>query len=334
MTLPAQAIRRELFVIGSFVEAHCWSVARAPGNDESVQANAYVRECAGKGLAVALGAHRVGAAVNVLIAAGYDAAGDALVALLKREGLSTAHVHRLGPHSGQGCGLISAQGDSTVTVFPGANLFLGAQELQHAAVDLQQAAVVYAQLEAPIPTVRAALEMGAAAGALIVLNPSPWPADVRLSQPGEWAALLSASRVLVVNRAEAAAWLSALEEGLALDRAKADLQALPTEVLSTLWRNWPAGEWLIVTLGAQGCLAYGRGGALHRLAGHAVAGCHPIGAGDAFSAGLCAALVEGKPMEEALRWANACGALAASGEGILAALPQRGDVAALLAEAG
>ena len=101
-----------LFVVGSFVEAHCWTVATRPRPDESQLAHGYVRECAGKGLAVAVGAHRLGAAVDLLVAAGADAAGDALVDLLKREGLSTALVQRLGAVSGHGCGLIAAEGEA------------------------------------------------------------------------------------------------------------------------------------------------------------------------------------------------------------------------------
>ena len=316
-----------LFVVGSFVEAHCWFVAQRPGNDESQHANTYVRECAGKGLAVALGAHRLGATVDLLVAAGHDAAGDALLDLLQREGLGTAHVHRLGTHSGQGCGLISAQGETSVTVFAGANALLTEQELRPAMADLRQAAVVYAQLEAPLPTARAALQAGLAAGAVTVLNPSPWPALGHAARPAEWAASLAATRVLVLNRTEALAWLGELGQ----DVAGHDLGAISAPALAAIWREWAGGEWLVITLGAQGCVAYGQDGAMHRVPGNALACSQPVGAGDAFSAGLCAALVAGAPMGLALRTANACGALAASREGILTALPFQHEVQALLA---
>ena len=45
MSQSFDLVRSKLFVIGSFVEAHCWLVARAPSNDESQHATAYVREC-------------------------------------------------------------------------------------------------------------------------------------------------------------------------------------------------------------------------------------------------------------------------------------------------
>ena len=324
MLLPESASARRLFVVGSFVEAHCWLVARSPGADESQHASAYVRESAGKGLAVALGAHRLGAAVDLLVAAGVDAAGDALLALLRREGLGTDHVHRLGPHSGQGCGLVDAQGGSTVSVFAGANALLSEHELRLADPALQQAALVYAQLEAPMPVVRSALARARRVGAVTVLNPSPWPthADWR----ADWAALLTMAQVLVVNRAEARSALAALE-GLGRDGAP---DALPDASLQAIWRQWPNGRWLIITLGEQGCVAYGSDGAALRVPGRAVTAQQPIGVGDAFSAGLCAALMEGLPMADALRTATVCGALAAGRDGILEALPRRDEVLSLL----
>ena len=323
MVPPSGTAQRRLFVIGSFVEAHCWFVAHAPGADESQHAIKYERECAGKGLAVALGAHRLGAAVDLLVAAGTDAAGDALIDLLRREGLSAAHVRRLGAQSGQGCGLISACGEPAVSVFAGANALLGARDLNEAQVALRHAAVVYAQLEAPIGTVRVALERAHAAGAQTVLNPSPWPAHADMQADGS--ALLRATRVLVVNRAEATNALNVLGGG----PPASALDELQDDELESIWHRWPAGRWLIITLGAHGCVAYGSSGAAHRLPGHAVTARQPIGAGDAFSAGLCAALAQGRTMDHALRAANACGALAASRKGILDALPWRDEVRSL-----
>jgi ribokinase len=308
------APRRRLFVIGSFVEAHCWFVPHRPGSDESQQASAYVRECAGKGLAVALGAHRLGAAVDLLLAVGHDAAGDALLQLLAQERLGAAYVHRLGPHSGQGCGLIDAQGDPAIAVYPGANALLGERELLHARPCVEHAAVAYAQLEVPPPLAAQALRQTRAAGAVTVLNPSPWPGGVAC------AGLLDAASILVVNRGEAQCLLRSFGLAGAPDAAPP----------SSLWRQWPGGQWLVITLGAQGCVAHARGGALLRLPGYLVRAEQPVGAGDAFSAGLCAALAHGQPMAQALTMANACGALAASRGGILSTLPCMAEVQTLL----
>jgi 2-dehydro-3-deoxygluconokinase len=57
----------------------------------------------------------------------------------------------------------------------------------------------------------------------------------------------------------------------------------------------------------------------------------PVGAGDAFAAGYIAATLEGKPLEEALRAANACGAAALTVVGDMGGLPDRQELDRLLA---
>lgn len=306
-----------LFVVGSFVEAHCWHVRCRPDSDESQSALAYERERAGKGLAVALGAHRLGAAVDLLLAVGHDDAGDRLLQILEQEGLDTSHVHRLGLRSGQGCGLIDAQGDPAIVVYPGANALLGLRELQHAQSCLVRAAVVYAQLEVPPSLAAHALRQARSAGAVTVLNPSPWPAD------GNFVDVFAAACVGVLNRSEAASLL----RGLGLIGQPELLDAV---VLQAVWSHWQVGQWLVITLGANGCVAYARSGVVLRVPGIPVQVEQPVGAGDAFSAGLCALLAQGQPMAQALTFANACGALAASRSGILTSLPQPQEVRAFL----
>ena len=54
-------------------------------------------------------------------------------------------------------------------------------------------------------------------------------------------------------------------------------------------------------------------------------------AGDAFTAGLAVTRAEGKPFAEAVRLANAAGALCCRGLGAQPSLPTRGEVEGLLA---
>jgi 2-dehydro-3-deoxygluconokinase len=60
----------------------------------------------------------------------------------------------------------------------------------------------------------------------------------------------------------------------------------------------------------------------------------PVGAGDAFTAGLIALTLDGAPPEAALRAANACGAHAIATMGDVAGLPDRATLDALLAGPG
>jgi ribokinase len=56
-----------------------------------------------------------------------------------------------------------------------------------------------------------------------------------------------------------------------------------------------------------------------------------VAAGDAFNGGLAAALVEGKPLSEALRWGAAAGALSATKMGAQSSMPTRAEFDAFLA---
>jgi 2-dehydro-3-deoxygluconokinase len=80
----------------------------------------------------------------------------------------------------------------------------------------------------------------------------------------------------------------------------------PEALLPNLHARWNQAT-VVLTHGAGGCAAFD--GGLHHAP--AVPVSHPIaiGAGDAFDAGLLDALLDGKPLPEALRQANALAAL-------------------------
>ncbi|HLF80272.1 MAG TPA: PfkB family carbohydrate kinase, partial [Anaerolineales bacterium] len=59
-----------------------------------------------------------------------------------------------------------------------------------------------------------------------------------------------------------------------------------------------------------------------------------VAAGDAFNGALAAALLEGRPVREALRWAAAGGALAVTRAGAMPSMPSRAELEALLKQEG
>jgi len=84
-------------------------------------------------------------------------------------------------------------------------------------------------------------------------------------------------------------------------------------------------ENLIVTLGGDGVrveLSDGR----YQLPAYKVNVVDTVAAGDAFAGAFCAALSESKPVEEAVRWANAAGALAVTRPGAQPSLPNRKEL--------
>jgi ribokinase len=298
-----------LAVLGSFIQACCWFVDRLPNPGETYIASSISAEAGGKGLNVAIGARRLGADVQVLLGIGRDAAGDALLDLLAKENLAADHVWRLAPQSGHGAGLIAADGQNAIAIYPGPNLLVGEGHIAGAADAIAAADLVYGQLETSIAAVTAAFRIARRNGAGTVLNASPWQ-----NLPHD---LLDVADTLIVNEVEAAGLLalSAPPAGSLQDCA-----ASIAERMGALWGIW-GGSLLIVTLGKKGCAAFERGGSVHLAPAFGIDAIDSTGAGDAFAAAFCLAYGSRDPLETALHLANAAGALTASRAGVLAALP-------------
>src|SRR5690606_7066880 len=74
---------------------------------------------------------------------------------------------------------------------------------------------------------------------------------------------------------------------------------------------------VIITQGAQGCTVYTANEQIH-VPGFSVTEVDPTGAGDCFDAGFLTQWLNGASLEQAARFANACGALAVTQQGPMA----------------
>lgn len=95
-----------------------------------------------------------------------------------------------------------------------------------------------------------------------------------------------------------------------------------------------AGGLVAVTYGARGAALFKGGGETARASAPIVDARDATGAGDTFSAALTLALLEGRAAEQALAFACAAGALAATRAGAQPSMPRRGEVEALIAQGG
>ncbi|MCD6552986.1 MAG: ribokinase, partial [Anaerolineae bacterium] len=85
------------------------------------------------------------------------------------------------------------------------------------------------------------------------------------------------------------------------------------------------------TLGEQGALLANARGMIH-VPGYSVEVVDTTAAGDAFVGGFAVARAEGQPLPEAVRFANAAGALAVTRLGAQPSLPTRREVKQFLAQ--
>jgi ribokinase len=291
-----------LFVLGSFVVACSAKVPHLPRPGESLRAEAFTAEPGGKGLNLALGAHRLGAKVDGIFSIGTDLFSQLAHSAFAQVGLSAAMLRQVDAKTGSGIGFTDLHGENCLAVCPGANLLLSAQDIHSVEQAVREAGLVLAQFEIGDEPILEAFTIADAAGARTVLNPSPYrPVDPRI---------LERTSILVLNRVEAAQLAESSGFG-----------ALGTldDMAATLLEQGP--ELIVVTLGREGANAYRRGAPpLHQPA-FPVKAVDTLGAGDAFTAGLAVGLLQDQPLTECLRQASACGAMVCMEVGVFDGLP-------------
>lgn len=295
----------QVLVVGSLNMDLVVRVARHPTPGETVLGSDVATFPGGKGGNQAVAAARAGGAVRLLGRVGRDGYGQALRQAAQAAGVEVGAVRRVPGPSGMAFITVSESGENMIVVSPGANARLGAEAV-HEGV-LVGACLALAQLEIPLTTVRRLCERAKAAGIYTVVNAAP-------AQPLD-DALLAHIDCLVVNASEAA-----LLSGCAPDDPAAAAAALVARGVRAV----------VVTLGAKGALwRHGAGGG--HVEAFAVRTVDTTAAGDAFCGALVVALAEGETLEQAVRFANAAGALATTRAGAQPSLPERREIEALLA---
>lgn len=302
-----------IVVVGSVT----WDVAafagRLPGPGETLLGDRYTTGLGGKGANQAVAAARLGGAARFFGRVGQDAFGDAAVAAMPAFGLDPADLARDADAATALGVILVGGGENAIVQAPGANRACGADDVARAGPAIRSATVVLVQLEAPLETALLAARAARRAGAVAILDPAPAPQD---GLPGS---VFMAFDIVTPNEVEAESFAgfrpTDAESGVAAAKRLVELGA-PTA---------------IVTLGAAGC-AWAReaGDASGFVPPFRVATVDSVAAGDCFNGALAVALTEGRPFEQAVRFAAAAGALATARPGAADAAPTRTEVEALL----
>lgn len=284
--------------------------SRMPAPGETVIGGDLLTVPGGKGANQAVAAARLGSPVTMVGRVGDDTFGRSLLSGLRDNGVDTSHVGvEAGCASGVALIIVDDSGQNTIVVAPGANMRLARSHVSVARSALEQAAVVLLQLESPIETVAHAARTAHAAGVTVILNPAP-------AQPVP-DDLMRNVDVLIPNESE-----TELMTGLTIR----EVSDCPRPARLLLDRGVGA---VVLTLGERGAFLAKPGTSTH-VPAFEVTAVDTTAAGDAFVAGLAVALSEKRPLTEAVQWANAAGALAATKLGAQPSLPARAAVERLL----
>jgi len=292
-----------VLVIGSANVDISVSTAVLPRRGETVIGNSSLITVGGKGANQAVASAACGAATHFAGRVGADTFGRMLQEALRSRGVRVEEL-KATPKEATGIATISVEdsGKNCIIVVPGANACLEAADLDELAPLFETAALVVLQCEIPMDTAYRAIELGAAAGKPVILNPAPFRGlDLRR--------IAGAVTYLIPNEMEASQM-----SGMPVDTVDQAMQC-------AIWLHAQGIECVVITLGAQGCVAVDGESARH-LAGHIVPAIDTTGAGDAFVGCLAAALATGRLREESIRRALLYSALSTTRRGAQVSYPE------------
>lgn len=302
--------RPRVCVVGSMIADLVFRVPRRPAPGETLSGAEFGLFAGGKGFNQAVCARRLGADVTMVGRVGQDHFGDLFLARLVAEGMTTRFVAR-DDNAGTGVAapIVSQTGENAIVGAPRANMRLTVEQVEAAREEIAAADVLLLQFEIPAACSILAAEMARAGGTLVQLDPAP--AHLGLANPSD---LTERADYVVPNEIEARmlAGTQSVE-----DWAKARLAAGVKAV--------------VVSLGAAGAVVHDPTGVRAHPA-YPVEAVDTTGAGDAFRAGMAVRLVEGAGIDNAVRFANACGALACRVLGAEPSMPSRPAVEEFLSE--
>ena len=299
----------DVFVVGSINQDFVLSVERRPEPGETVTEAQLSKGNGGKGANQAAAAALLGAGVTFLARVGDDGLGEPLVEALADKGVDTSPIEASpGWSTGTAFITLTPDGENAITVAPGANRSLTADDVDDASDAIGDARVLVAQMEVPLEVVLRAVEVASRQGTRALVNLAP-----TREVPRE---LLEKLDPLVVNEHEAAFLLGEKVEGV--DGA---LSAAP-ELLGLGPKS------AVITLGKDGAV-FSDGDSTSHVPSPEVEVVDTTGAGDAFVGALASQLARDASLEDAVAYAVRAGAAAVTREGAQGALPTPESVEAV-----
>jgi ribokinase len=300
-----------IVVVGSSNTDMIIKLDRIPRPGETILGGEFLTAAGGKGANQAVSAARAGGHVTFIARVGNDMLGEQAIAGFIKEGINVDHVVRdTASPTGVALIFVGRNGENSIAVASGANGNLSPTDVRNAQGAFAGAGVLLMQLETPVETLQAAAELAVQAGVRIILNPAPaQPLPDRLLQHVS---------ILTPNETEAEL----------LTGIKVDSTATAGEAANNLIAR--GVQTVILTLGARGAFV-ATADTRKLVSGFKVEAVDTTAAGDTFNGALAVALAEGQPLDRAVLFANAAGAISVTRIGAQPSTPKREEIEKFLA---
>ncbi|MFX2609941.1 ribokinase [Enterobacter mori] len=303
-----------LVVLGSINADHILNLETFPTPGETVTGNQYQVAFGGKGANQAVAAGRSGANIAFIACTGDDDTGERVRKQLASDNIDVSPVSVVeGESTGVALIFVNAEGENVIGIHAGANAALTTERVEAQRAIISGADALLMQLESPVESVLAAAKIAHENHTTVVLNPAP--ARVLSDE------LLTLVDIITPNETEAEK-LTGIRVENDGDAARA-AGALHDKGIGTV----------IITLGSRGVWVSANGEG-RRVPGFKVKAIDTIAAGDTFNGALVTALLEGRAMDEAIRFAHAAAAIAVTRKGAQPSVPWRKEIDEFLSQQG
>ncbi|OCQ54533.1 Ribokinase [Photorhabdus australis subsp. thailandensis] len=303
----------KLAVVGSINADHILNLESFPRPGETVIGKQYQIAFGGKGANQAVAASRSGADITFIACVGQDDIGSRICQQLAMDNINTSSIEAIeGETTGVALILVNQQGENVICINAGANAALTPKYFHRYQNIVKEADALLIQLESPLETVQLAVETARQNNTKVILNPAP---AQKLSDQ-----LLSLVDIITPNETEVE-YLTGITVKNNSDAEKA-AQVLHDKGIETV----------IITLGSCGVWLSEKGQKGKIVPGFKVKAVDTIAAGDTFNGALVTALLEGKVMLSAVRFAHSAAAIAVTRQGAQPSIPWRNEIEAFLTE--
>jgi ribokinase len=297
---------KKIVVIGSANTDMVVKTDELPTHGETKLGEYFIMNSGGKGANQAVTVARLGGDLIFITKVGNDIFGEYTITGLRKEKIDTDFV-LIDKNTPSGVALIMVdkEGENYIVVAPGANSKLSPNDVYQVKDTIAEAEIILIQLEIPIVTISAIIEIAKTTGQKVILNPAP---AQRLDFD-----LLDGLFLITPNETEAS-----LLTGIPV---KEELTARKAAQII----HDKGVQNVIITLGAQG--AYLHNGTTSRIIhGKKVKAIDTTAAGDVFNGAMAVAISEGMNLEDAAGFANSAAAIAVTRLGAQSSVPFRNEI--------
>ncbi|MFX1346372.1 MAG: ribokinase [Promethearchaeota archaeon] len=293
---------------------------RFPNPGETVTGGTFKQFLGGKGANQAVAAVRSGANTVFIGKIGMDSFGNQMISQLSRENIDTSHIIRdKEEESGVAFILIDKKGENMISVAPGANFRLSAEEIKTKAEVIKNASSLVVQMEIPIETIEEIFKIALKGDVIKVLNPAPLkPIPLEILEKVD---------IIIPNEGELYQLHSFLNLPKLTGEGKLKITQASRELAKLGIKN------VITTLGKKGSIIYlGAEDKFIEIPAPKVNVVDTVGAGDCFIGVLASKLCQGESIINSVQYSTIAASIAVTRKGAQDSMPYINEIEKKLKE--